>query len=123
MKTIVHVVLTDEERLAIGGSFMVGRKDVTKLVNEFIEGLKTNENTRRSNETGLPTNEEAEAIVATVATAERDTSLREFVPSRGDEPYLYCGEDPELTDACRSVLDGLEFIDRYAWTALERNRK
>lgn len=123
MKTIVHIELNDEDRRKIGGSFMVSRKDVTTLVNEFIEGLKTNDYPGSSNEDGLPTNEEAEALAKTVATAGRDFSIREFVPSRGDEEYLYTGEDPELTDACRSILDGLQFIERRAWAALEGNRK
>ena len=123
MKTIVHIELTDEERLAIGGGrFMVSRKEVTGLVNKFIEDLK-NEDTRRSDAVELPRNEETEALAKTIAATGRDCSIREFVPSRGDEPYLYDGEDPELTDACRAVLDGLQFIEGHAWAALEGNRK
>jgi hypothetical protein len=52
-----------------------------------------------------------------------DRGVRDFVPSRGDEPYLCRPKSPELAAACSAILDGLEVIEEFAWESLERNRQ
>jgi len=96
---------------------MVTRADLKEAVYEYVRNLIEGKETEQ-----VP-NQETEGVAEDQPTAERDRSVPVFVPSRGDEPYLYSPQDPELAAQCSAVLDGLEYIERYAWDALERNRK
>lgn len=129
MNTNIKVELTDEQRALFNNALckkgLASRKDVTAWVNEAVERLLTTQ--EHNNDQGTEVEPLADTPVERTAEgraeARGDRSVREFVPSRGDEGYLYSGEDPELAAACSSVLDGLDFIQQYTWTALERNRK
>jgi hypothetical protein len=47
----------------------------------------------------------------------------DFVPSRGDEPYLSQPRDPGIAEACTQILDAAKLIEDFAWETVERNRK
>jgi hypothetical protein len=135
MKTNIGIETTDEERLAMGVTLgtgrMVKRSEVTEAIQRYVKSLIAGqpieianyENSGCSNEVEPAANEAVKRTTGVGAEAGGDRSLCEFVPSRGDEDYLYSGEDPELTAACSSVLDGLQLIERHVWATLERNRK
>ena len=112
---------TDEERLAIGQALgigkMVTRKQLKEAVYAYLAMLAQGKEIEQS------ANQETEGVAEEQSPPERDRSVPDFVPSRGDEPYLYSPQDPELAAQCSAVLNGLEYIERYAWDALERNRK
>lgn len=116
MKTIIHLETSDEERLSIAASLgltqMVSRKQVTQLVIDHLKDLASGVTSDEPSGAG-PT----EHVVSAARAAEN------FTPSRGDEPYLYRPQDSELAAKCSAVLDGLEYIENYAWNTLERNRQ
>lgn len=103
---------------AVKGKDWMTRKEIREwieeMVNETIDGEREEAHPRADTPAEEPACEEAQAI--------RNRSVRGFVPSRGDEEYLYKPKDPELAAACSTVLDGLEYVERYVWDALERNR-
>lgn len=123
MKVIVHLELADADRIrlyqAINGNAltrMVSRKDVTLFVlekiNEAIEGKAEPD--------------PGPALVTNGAQQPEESGggcLPEFVPSRGDESYLYQGEDEELAAQCSRFLDSIEYFQQYTWKQLERNRR
>lgn len=123
MKTNIGIETSDIERRMIGDAIglpgMVSRKQLKEEIERHVATLifgpgQTADSKTEPALTSAPISKPA---------AERNRSVREFVPSRGDEPYLYSGENPELTDACRGVLDGLEFIEKFTWAALNKDRK
>ena len=121
MKTNLGIETTDEERLKIGlvlygKEKMVTRADLKEAINEYVRSLIAGKEARpaASPSAEAPACEEAEAI--------RNRSICGFVPSRGDESYLYKPKDSELAAVCSSVLDGLQYIEEYTWDALEKNR-
>ncbi len=118
MKTIIHLDLTDEQREIFSNALcrkgMVSRKEVNEWVNEAVLRLLTTQ--EHNNEPEIP----SEAIES---ITEPRPPPAAFTPSRGDEPYLYRPQDPELAAACSAVLDGLAHIDQHVWATLERNRK
>jgi hypothetical protein len=115
---------TDEERTvlaaSLGQSQMVSRKQVTQLVTDYIDRLKSG---LISDEAEIESEKETAAIVARTVERSEDHNIRPFVPSRGDEPYLCKPESRELAAVCSQVLDGLEFIEAFTWETVERNRK
>ncbi len=138
MKVIVHLTISDDDRAkmaqSLGHSGLVTRNQVTEAVNIFI--------TERINGTGTesPTNadtvhteagperserDHSDARNALVRAEERAVDRRagKFVPSRGDEPYLYRAQDPRLAAACSAVLDATGRLDEYIWEKLEENRE
>lgn len=129
MKTIIHLNLTDDQRELFAHALckkgMVSRKEVTAWVEDAIARLITTQEINNEHEESelIPT----EAIEAITEPLPPQTvgnrSLREFVPSRGDEPYLYKPENPELAAACSAILDGLQYIETRVWDELERNRR
>ncbi len=131
MKTNISLSTSDEERESIALSLglkhkLATRKDIVNAVTEYISAVLiggTHEDPGCSDEVRRDTDEAAEATAEEQPTSVRDTSVRGFVPSRGDEPYLYRPQDPELAAACSAVLDGLEHIERHAWATLEGNRE
>lgn len=130
MKTIIHLNLTDDQRELFAHALckkgMVSRKEVTAWVEEAIEQLLTTQenNDDQGSDTQLIPTEAIEAITEPLPPQTvGDRSLREFVPSRGDEPYLYKPENPELAAACSAILDGLQYIETRVWDELERNRR
>ena len=101
----------------LGINGMVTRKQLTEAIETHVKYLIEG----RSAPEPEPA-PQAEEVPVGQPQVQRDQSIRGFVPSRGDEPYLYTPQDPELADRCSNVLDGLEYIEQYVWTALERNR-
>ena len=152
MKTNVGIETTDEERKRIAASLgyngLASKKDINAAVQNYIRDLiERNEyiveedyalsrearGARHDDDQSEEVESPAESSSVgsdqddTAAGGDqgisRDDTVRKFVPSRGDEPYLYEPEDLELAAVCSNVLDGLEYIERYTWDALERNRK
>ena len=130
MKTIVHIETTDEQRevlaAKLGGKKMISRKEVTDLVQTYIARLITEEDYGPNGYMPPPdafADEAPQEPAPAEPEASRDRSVRAFVPSRGDEEYLYRGKDPELTAACSSVLDACEHLDQVIWRKLEENRE
>lgn len=121
MKTNLGLETTDEERLLIGQALgtnrMVTRKELREEIERHVEELKRGTTPRR------PADEETVPAAAAEPEAGGDRSVRGFVPSRGDEPYLYKPKDPELAAVCSSVLDVLERFEEVVWRALEENRQ
>ena len=127
MKTNLGIETTDEERAAISkaaglDSKMVSRKELTGLVNKYIEDLKNGRNPYTTD--GGESRE-----VPAVAEGEPDSqraghhrSTPEFIPSRGDEPYLFKASDPALRDIHSRFLDLAQELEDYTWEQMERNR-
>jgi len=121
MKTNLGLETTDEERLQIGLALglkrMVTRKELREEVERHVEELKRG--------IKAPERERDEETVP-APTDKSDTRPADgvcgFVPSRGDEPYLYKPQDPELAAVCSNVLDVLERFEKAVWRALEENR-
>lgn len=120
MKTNLGVETSDEQRLNIGKKLglgrMVSRKELRTEIERYVEELGSGKEVKQEpDQTPTPpaTNE---------PPASRDRSVPRFVPSRGDESYLYKPKNPELAAACSTVLDGLEHIEEYVWEQLEKNR-
>lgn len=129
MKVIVHLTLTDDERgifnAALCKKGMASRKDVHKWVTEAVGHLlETQEiNNEQWDETDSLADGTVQVPVPVEPETSRSRSIPGFVPSRGDEPYLYKAQDGGLAKACSQVLDGLEYIKAFTWETLERNRK
>jgi hypothetical protein len=125
MKTIVHLTLTDEERALVSKSWglkskMVSRQEVTDYVHNQIRLAIAGKPSPKVDPEPVRA---AEAPAPIQPQPRSNRVLCDFVPSRGDEPYLYKPKDPELAASCRAALDGLEAIEEYIWDALERNRQ
>ena len=122
MKTHVHLTITDTERLILAEKWfsrkqMVSRKEVVSFVETQIQLALLSETVEPESA------RETEDIVTHESPRSGDSSIRPFVPSRGDESYLCKPKSGELAAACSQVLDGLEFIETFAWENIERNRK
>lgn len=149
MKTIIHLVLSDEERNDLAKRIdredtkrLVTRKEVLEHVFNFIaqeiidgrdddydqsepEHAATDNTTRpateRSDSDGP---KHVPAFVPSRGDEERHTEpVPKFDPSRGDEPYLACPKDTELAAACTRVLDDCALIQARVWDAVEHNRR
>lgn len=122
MKTIIHLEVTDTERLVLAEKWfnrkqMVSRKEVINFVEAQIQLALLGETVEPE-----PARE-TENVVTHESSRSGDQGIRPFVPSRGDESYLCKPKSGELAAACSQVLDGLEFIETFAWENIERNRK
>lgn len=125
MKTIVHIELSDEERRAIGLGNLVTRKQVTELVNNFIQekirGEATETGTRtKTTDHGDPGQRRERGGDKRIP---HDMPSTGFSPSRGDEDYLTQPRDKDIAAACRSIIDATTLINEFAWETIERNRK
>jgi hypothetical protein len=125
MKTIVHIELSDEERRAIGLGNLVTRKQVTELVNNFIQEKIRGETTEARTETestdhGDPGQRRERGGDKRLP---HDMPANGFSPSRGDEDYLTQPRDKDIAAACRSIIDATTLINEFAWETIERNRK
>jgi hypothetical protein len=125
VKTNIGIETTDEEReqiaTAVGSpNKLISRNEIKELVNGFVQSLIRGEVPLQTLGEGV---EEGDPDDPGCENPGRDRAIRKFVPSRGDEPYLYRPEDPELAVRCSAILDGLEYIEKYTWGALERNRQ
>jgi len=118
MKTIIHVETTDEERVAIGKGKPVTRKDITDMVNKFIQ-----ERINGHDEEVQPVQRSDDQRSPLPRAGLPKQSNAEFIPSRGDEPYLSQPTDPGIAAACSRILDDTALIQAYAWDTVERNRK
>ena len=144
MKTIIHIVLSEEERESVymslfGHPGKVSRKQLTRFVEDivcevikgntiepasiFVEDIVGEVIQGNTIEPASSRPVKAADEVEPAAPASGDRGIHEFVPTRGDEAYMYKGKDPELAAQCSKVLDGIQYIEQYAWTALERNRE
>lgn len=128
MKTIIHLELSDEDRSDLAKrmhrapytKLLATRKEITEFVHEFIQ-----ESIRDGREQPDESAEEAEAKNdSAIADRIKDRANRVcgFVPSRGDESYLYAGRSVSIKEACSAVLDATERLDSLIWQELERNR-
>ena len=130
MKVNLGIELSDEQRALFNNALCkkgrVSRKEVRSWVEEALERLLTTQEINNEPDTPEP-DSHADASVEEAAAEQseygRGQRIPQFVPSRGDEPYLYQPKDPELAAACSAVLDGLERIEEHAWATLEGNRK
>lgn len=123
MKTNIGIELTDEERAVLaqnwfGRKTMVSRKEVTAFVNASIQQAILG-----SEEADPEPMREVEDPAPVRTEVRGDRGVHSFVPSRGDEPYLYRPKDPKLAAALSTVLDATEALDTYIWNELERNRQ
>lgn len=134
MKVNIGIELDDEQRALFANALckkgLASRKDVRAFVDEAIERLLTTQEIN-NDQTGIDNGREAEAVeadghrrdpIAVRPSAEAAEPGAGFVPSRGDEPYMYKGNDEGVTAACRTILDQAELIEQFAWETLERNR-
>jgi len=127
VKTNIGIETTDEERLSIGNTLGLGRmatrKEIRETVNEHVQALIEG---RRS---VLEVEHEAEdrtgEIVGEAARPlpEGTERVRNFMPSRGDEAYLFTPRDPELKQLHSNLLDAIEALEEYTWKQLEKNRQ
>jgi len=127
MNTNIKITLTDEEREVLAGRWfdrkaLVSRKEVNEFIQTQLQvalnGLAPQVDTAFNDDaTGPP-----ERTDERKPESRRDQRVPDFMPSRGDESYLYTPKDPELATACSVVLNGLENIEKYVWDTLERNR-
>lgn len=122
MKTNLGIETTDQEREAIAGTLnlpnkLATRNDIKEAIYEYVQALIRGEEAKPS------TDATVEASSEKLPETGGDRSVRGFVPSRGDEPYLTQPKDPELAVACSSMLDIAERIDQMIWETIERNRK
>jgi len=126
MKTIIHLELSDVERNDLARRIdrdpvtkrLVTRKEITDLVLTLIQDEITTgwESTTDDRGPQLETK-------ATPYKEDAKTQAIPFVPSRGDEDYLFKSKDPEWTRLCSAVLDATQELDGYVWQTMERNRK
>lgn len=124
MNTNIKLETTDEERLKIGQTLygkdkMVSRAGLREAINDYIQSLIEG---RGNSEAPRPSSE-APADDDRGREERRGTRrLGDFVPSRGDEPYLYKPKDPEFAAVCSSILDACERLEELTWEKLEENR-
>jgi hypothetical protein len=103
MKTNIGIETTDEERQRIAEALGLKHKLATRHdIKTFVEGCI--KSLIQGEETFAVTIDAAKGTVEVEPPPERDRSVRPFVPSRGDEPYLYKPKDPELAARCRPPL-------------------
>lgn len=122
MKTNLGIDLTDEQRARIARNLglkhkSATRNDIKEAVNDYVQNTLAADKAIESKPSG-----EAQEVVGNQSNISGHPQVPAFVPSRGDESYLYTGKDQEITDACRKILDGVDFIKDFAWETLERNR-
>jgi len=135
MKTNIGIVTTDEEReriaRSLGHNGLVSRKDLTQAVETFVQDLierngyiveKDLEISGPDPKADSQADQALERALEVEPGSDRDRSIREFMPSRGDEPYLYRAKDPELAARLRALLDDAERFEEYVWSKLEENR-
>ena len=92
---------------------MISRKQLTEIVTEFV-----NDKIRLDSEP----DEQIETATTEESTNRGGERPSEFVPSRGDESYLFKTHDPKLKDILSHMLDVSEEYDTYIWEELERAR-
>jgi hypothetical protein len=123
VKTNLGIETTDQEREAIARTLslphkLATRNDIKEAIYEYVQKVLIGGEEVESR-TNATTEDPSEKLPETGG----DRSVRGFVPSRGDEPYLTQPKDPELAVACSSMLDIAERIDQMIWETIERNRK
>lgn len=64
-----------------------------------------------------------ERVAVDEPSPERDRSVCQFVPSRGDEDYLFKTSDPELKAILTRLLDASDELEAYTWQQLEKIRE
>jgi hypothetical protein len=127
MKTIIHLELSDEERNDLakrihGAPFtklLATRKEITEHVLNFINQELKDAGDMIPGEDTLTVSKES---MKELTQAIENSPTSGFVPSRGDEPYLYKGKVEALTKACGDALDAAEAIEKVVWNLLEKNR-
>ena len=136
MKTIIHLELSDEDRRDLARRIdrnpvtkrLVTRKEVTELVltlvdDEVTKGWESTTDDRGDDILNREDETQPERRLRTIAEVEDDEPKPfKFIPSRGDEPYLFKSKDPEMTKLCSAILDATNALDEYVWRALEENR-
>lgn len=122
MKVIVHINIDDDERNKIATALdgheskrMVSRAEIKEVCANAVGTLLNPEGSEDDNERS-----EIENIEPSSFDWRKEPG---FTPSRGDESYLYKPKNSELAAACSAILDGLEFVESFAWEQLERNRE
>ena len=139
MKTIIHLETTDEERRLIGVYLdrdsatkrLVTRKELTELISDYVNDITTRahqgeydehsdpdpepERPDRHSGDGRPAGDQGFPNMPRAGDG--------FYPSRGDEPYLYTGKHPALTEVCGNMLDLAEQVDQLIWETLEKDRE
>lgn len=128
MKVIVHLTLTDNERgifnAALCKKGMASRKDVHKWVTDAVNRLlEMQERNNEPAEIDPLADETVQAPDPIEPSTGRSRDIPGFMPSRGDEPYLYKAQNADIAAACSRILDDSELIRNFAWETLERNRK
>ena len=100
---------------------LVTRKEVTELVEALI-----NDEARKGwqDEEVQPVqrDDDQRSAVPRARMPEQSFTEAAFVPSRGDEPYLYKPSDPELAAKLSALLDDSRAFEEYVWKQLEANR-
>jgi hypothetical protein len=95
---------------------MVTRKELREEIERHVEQLKTGKKPER------PADTPAVQVTPAEPESRRDRSLRGFVPSRGDEDYLFKTSDPELKEILARFLDLAEELEAFTWNKLETIR-
>lgn len=113
MKTIVHFETTDEQRKRLAEAWgvkgVVSRNDIKARAQAWLESEMAGNSAPA--EVELPAPEPPKP-------AKRDG----FVPSRGDEPYIFKARDERLRQLHSNLLDAIEALEDYTWEQMERNR-
>jgi hypothetical protein len=141
MITNMRIETTDEERRLLAVYFernsvtkrLATRKEITELINQLLSDIMTkahqgeyDECNKDDNPAPEPAGHRDDSGDAGRAGDKGFHNVRHasngFKPSRGDEPYLYKGMHPALTEKCGAMLDIAEQIDQLIWEALEANR-
>ena len=126
MKVIVHLELHDDERGKLAQNWfkrkaLVTRQEVNDFVNTKIQIAILDGGTDHLGPDCVA-DAQTEAIVANESTNGGTKRVSEFVPSRGDEPYMLKVRDPQLKDILSRMLDVTEEYDTYVWEKLEDDR-
>lgn len=95
---------------------MVTRKELREEIERYVEYLKQGKQTERPTATPV--------VPSTPAESETrgDRGIHEFVPSRGDEDYMFRTSDQELKTILVRLLDLSEELEAYTWDRLEKIR-
>lgn len=142
MKTIIHIETTDEERRLLQTYLernsktkkLISRNDLKDLVTQHVSDLIHRADNKEFDEEPNASSNLPNETQASETDRDEQPSEHEkipvnrnpgagFVPSRGDEPYLYKPKDPHLKDRLSALLDDLKQMEDYVWNKLEENRE
>ena len=146
MKTNVSIETSDEQRAQIARMLesqnkLASRNDIKEAVLKYIGELSIGNqvsmqfDSRRPKKAKLKDGSEAgptdkyafpsTALSVTGGQAVDPVKVyneRDFVPSRGDEPYLFRAQDEKLHKLHQDLLNAIDALNKYTWEKMEKNR-